>query len=208
VKSHSAEVEAQLASGRLRRRLAVRFDLPSGRYGFITGYRGNISYGETLYVGSGGLIEVSQPEAKMSAEATEVTVSLASHRRINGEIVQVFEPHLLDTIEDEVWFMQPAVVQRFWFNAGRQLVDVEQLHLRAIFSIEHKKARTGRRIEGRLMAPSAFAKVFEAKPNGPDLQKQVDATDTSYDDILTALTDAIYWGREDPKSKPSNGNKR
>ena len=201
MKNYSAEIEAQLAAGRLRRRLAVRFDLPSGQYGFITGFRGNITHEGTLYVGSGGLIEITQPEAKMSAEATEVTVSLASHRRINGEVVQLFEPHLLDTIEDEVWFMQPAVVQRFWFNAGRQLEDVEQLHLRAIFSIEHKKARTGRRIEGRLMAPSAFAKVFEAKPNGPDLQKQIDPTDTSYDDILTAISDPIYWGREDPKAK-------
>jgi len=207
VKSHGAEVEAQLASGRLRRRLAVRFDLPSGRYGFITGFRGNITHGETLYVGSGGLIEISQPEAKMSAEATEVTVSLASHRRINGEVVQLFEPHLLDTIENETWFMQPAVVQRFWFNAGRQLLDVEQLHLRAIFSIEHKKARTGRRIEGRLMAPSAFAKVFEAKPNGPDLQHQIDPTDTSYDDILTALIDPVYWGRQDPAAKQANGKR-
>lgn len=203
MKTYSAEIEAQLAARRLRRRLAVRFDLPSGRYGFITGFRGNLTHEGTLYVGSGGLIDISQPEAKMSAEASEVTVSLASHRRINGEVVQLFEPHLLDTIEDEVWFMQPAVVQRFWFNAGRQLEDVEQLHLRQIFSIEHKKARTGRRIEGRLMAPSAFAKVFEAKPNGPDLQKQIDADDTSYDDILTALSDPIYWGREDPKAKPS-----
>ncbi len=57
------------------------------------------------------------------------------------------------------------------------------------------------------MAPSAFAKVFEAKPNGPDLQKSIDPTDTSYDDILTALTDPIYWGREDPKAKSSNSKR-
>lgn len=70
------------------------------------------------------------------------------------------------------------------------------MQLRAIFSIEHLRTRTGRRIEGKLMAPSAFAKVFEGKPNGPDLQ--LDDTDTSYDDILTALTDPIYWGRRAP----------
>lgn len=199
MKSYSASIEAQLAAGRLRRRLAVRFELPSGNYGFITGYRGNITVGGTLYVGSGGLIDIETPEAKMSNEASEVVVSLASHRRINGQLVQLFDPHLLDSIEDEAWFMRPAVIERFWFSAGRQLEDVEQMELRQIFSIEHKRSRDGRRIEGRLMAPSAFAKVFEAKANGPDLQAAIDPADTSYDDILTALTDPIYWGREAPK---------
>jgi hypothetical protein len=200
MKSYSAPIEAQLASGRLRRRLAVRFDLPSGSYGFVTGLRGNLTMNDVLYVGSGGLIDLQLPEAKMSAEAVEVGVSLASHRRINGEVVQLFDPHVLASIEAEQWFMQPAVVQRFWFNAARQIEDVEQLHQLMIFSIEHRKnARVGARVEGKLMAPSAFAKVFEAKPNGPDLQRQIDPDDTAYDDILTTLSDPIYWGREAPK---------
>lgn len=201
MKSYSAAIEAQLAAGRLRRRRAVRFDLPSGSYGFITGFRGSLTVGGTLYVGSGGLITVDEPEAKMSAEATEVTVSLASHRIVNGELVQLFDPHLLASIEAEAWFMRPAVIERFWFDAGRQLEDVEQMQVRQIFSIEHKKSRQGRRIEGRLMAPSAFAKVYEAKVNGPDLQRSIDLDDTSYDDILTAHTDPLYWGRDKPKSK-------
>lgn len=120
MKSYSAEIEAQLAAGRLHRRLAIQFDLPSGSYGFITGFRGSITYNDVLYVGSGGLIDIDIPEARMSAEASELTVSLASHRKINGEIVQLFDPHLLDSIEAEVWFMRPAVVQRFWFDAGRR----------------------------------------------------------------------------------------
>ena len=205
MKSYSASIEAQLAAGRLRRRLAIRFDLPSGSYGFITGFRGSITVGDVLYVGSGGLIEVRQPEAKITAEAAEVVVSLASHRRVNGEMVELFDPHLLDSIEDEVWFMRTALIQRFWFDAGRKLEDVEQLQIRQIFSVEHKRSREGRRIEARLMAPSAFAKVFEAKANGPDLQRLIDPADTSYDDILTALTDPIYWGRQAPK--PSNTKK-
>ena len=201
MKTYSAPIEAQLAAGRLRRRLAVRFDLPSGQYGFITGFRGSITVGDVLYVGSGGLIDMDLPEAKMAAEEVEVTISLASHRKVNGELVQLFDPFVLASIEAEVWFMQPAVVQRFWFNAARQLEDVEQLHQLKIFSIEHtKSASKGARVEGVLKAPSAFAKVFEAKPNGPDLQRQIDPDDTSYDDILTALTDPIYWGRKAPKA--------
>ena len=206
MKSYSAPIEAQLAAGRLRRRLAVRFDLPSGQYGFISGLRGSLVVGEVLYVGSGGLIGIELPEAKMSAEAVEVSVSLASHRRIGGELVQLFDPFVLASIEAEAWFMKPAIVQRFWFNAARQLVEVEQLHQLMIFSIEHKKTRSaGARVEGMLKAPSAFAKVFESKPNGPDLQQQIDPTDTSYDDILTTLTDPIYWGREAPKSWTKKG---
>ena len=146
MKSYSASIEAQLAAGRLRRRLAIRFDLPSGSYGFITGFRGSITVGDVLYVGSGGLIEVRQPEAKITAEAAEVVVSLASHRRVNGEMVELFDPHLLDSIEDEVWFMRTALIQRFWFDAGRKLEDVEQLQIRQIFSVEHKRSREGRRI--------------------------------------------------------------
>lgn len=200
MKSYSSSIEAQLAAGRLRRRLAVRFDLPSGSYGFITGFRGTLTVGDVLYVGSGGLIKLDLPEAKMAAEAVEVPVSLASHRKINGKLVQLFDPFVLASIEDEVWFMQPAIVQRFWFNAARQLEDVEQLHQLKIFSVEHTKTQGGgARVEGMLKAPSAFAKVFEAKPNGPDLQRQIDPDDTSYDDILTALTDPIYWGRKAPK---------
>lgn len=208
MKSYSASIEAQLASGRLSRRRAIRFDLPSGSYGFIAGFRGSLTVGDTLYVGSGGLIGIDQPEAKVSAEAAEVTVSLASHRRINGELVELFDPHLLDSIEAEAWFMRPAVIERFWFDPGRRLEDVEQMQLRQIFSIEHKRTREGRRIEGRLMAPSAFAKVFEAKVNGPDLQRMIDGSDTSYDDILTTLVEPIYWGREAPKPpKDKRGNR-
>jgi hypothetical protein len=205
MRSYSPAIEAQLASRRLRRRLAVRFDLPSGSYGFITGFRGSLTYAGVAYVGSGGLIEIDQPEAAQTAEASEITVSLASHRRINGETVQLFDPHLLNSIEDEVWFMRPAVIQRFWFNAARQLEDVEQMHLRQIFSVEHKRSGEGRRVIARLMAPSAFAKVFEAKRNGPDLQRLIDATDTGWDDALTTLVDPIYWGRAAPKANGGKG---
>lgn len=199
MRTYSAPIEAQLAAGRLRRRLAVRFDLPSGTYGFITGFRGNLTVDDVLYVGSGGLISIDLPEAKMAAEAVEVALSLASHRKINGELVQLFDPFVLASIEAEVWFMQPAIVQRFWFSPGRQLEDVEPLHQLKIFSIEHtRSASKGARVEGMLKAPSAFAKIFEAKPNGPDLQRQIDPDDRSYDDILTALTDPIYWGRKAP----------
>lgn len=201
MKSYSAPIEAQLAAGRLYRRLAVRLDLPSGSYGFVTGLRGSITVGDVLYVGSGGLIDIGMPEAKLSAEAVEASVSLASHRRINGELVQLFEPHVLASIEAEAWFMQPAVVQRFWFSRGRVLQEVEQLYQLAIFDIEHTiSANGGAQVKGTLKAPSAFAKVFEAKPNGPDLQRQIDPADTSYDDILTALSDPIYWGRAAPKA--------
>lgn len=204
MKSYSAEIEAQLATGRMFRRVAVRFDLPSGSYGFITGFRGNLTYGGVLYVGSGGLIEIDQPDADMSGEAGEVTVSLASHRKINGQVVELFDPHLLVSIEAENWYLRPAVLQRFWFDQNRALEDVEQLQVRRIYAIEHRRSKAGRRIVGTLMAQSAFAKVYEAKTNGPDLQKRIDPDDTSYDDILTALTDPIYWGRDAPKAKQTS----
>lgn len=208
MRTYSAEIEAQLASGRLNRRLAVRFDLPSGSYGFITGVRGSFSHAGVLYAGSGGLIEIEQPAASITGEAADITVSLASHRRINGELVQLFEPHLLDSIEAEAWYLRPAVVQRFWFDSSRRLEDVEQLHIRQIYAIEHKRSRNdGRRISARLMAPSAFAKVYEAKTNGPDLQSRIDPADTSYNDIQTALTDPIYWGREAPKPSKTKAKK-
>lgn len=204
MKSYSAEIEAQLAIGRMFRRVAVRFDLPSGSYGFITGFRGNLTYEGVLYVGSGGLIEIDQPDADLSGEAGEVTVSLASHRKINGQLVELFDPHLLASIESEAWYLRPAVLQRFWFDQNRALEDVEQLQVRRIYAIEHRRSKAGRRIVGTLMAQSAFAKVYEAKTNGPDLQKRIDPDDTSYDDILTALTDPIYWGRDAPKAKKTS----
>lgn len=208
MRTYSAEIEAQLASGRLNRRLAVRFDLPSGSYGFITGVRGSFTHGGVLYAGSGGLIAIEQPAASITSEAAEITVSLASHRRIGGELVQLFEPHLLDSIEAEAWYLRPAVIQRFWFDSSRRLEDVEQLHIRQIYAIEHKRSRSdGRRISARLMAPSAFAKVYEAKTNGPDLQSRIDPADTSYNDIQTTLTDPIYWGREAPKPSKAKARK-
>lgn len=203
MRTYSAAIEAQLATGRMFRRIAVRFDLPSGSYGFITGFRGNLTYEGVLYVGSGGLIEIEQPSADISGEAGEVTVSLASHRRVNGQVIELFDPHLLVSLEAEAWYLRPAVLQRFWFDQNRGLEDVEQLQVRRIYSIEHRKTKSGRRIVGTLMAQSAFAKVCEAKTNGPDLQKRIDPADTSYDDILTALTDPIYWGRDTPKAKTS-----
>lgn len=198
MKSYSAEIEAQLAAKKLNRRRAIRFDLPSGSYGFITGYRGSLTVEGVLYVGSGGLIDIEDSDGKITGEADEVTVTLASHRRINGELVKLFDPHLLASIEDEVWFMRPAVVQRFWFGPGRQLEDIEQMQLRQIFSVEHLGGRDGKRIMARLMTPAAMAKVFEAKRNGPDLQKLIDPDDTSYADIIAAASETIYWGRKDP----------
>ena len=208
MRTYSAEIEAQLASGRLNRRLAVRFDLPSASYGFITGVRGSFTYGDVLYAGSGGLIEIEQPATTISSEAGEINVSLASHRRIDGELVQLFEPHLLDSIEAEAWYLRPAVIQRFWFDSSRRLEDVEQLHIRQIYSIEHTTSQeAGRRISARLMAASTMAKVYEAKTNGPDLQSRIDPADTSYNDIQTALTDPIYWGREAPKPSKTKAQK-
>lgn len=205
MKSYSAEIEAQLASRLMRRRLAIRFDLPSGSYGFIRGYSGKLTVGGVDYVGSGGLINIELPDASISAAGDEIVVSLASHKLVNGELVQLFDPHLLASIEAEVWFLRPAIIYRFWFDAGRGLEDVEQLHIRQIFSIEHKRSkRGGRRVEGRLLTPAALAKIYEAKRNGPELQHEIDPDDTSYDDIAAAASDPIYWGRRAPE--PGTGN--
>lgn len=204
MKSYSAEVEAQLVAGKIRRRLAIRFDLPSGSYGFVMGMAGSVTVGDVLYVGSGGLITLDLPEAGVSDQERPITVSLASHRKINGQTVQLFDPHLLDTIEDEVWYLRPAVIYRFWLSEGRALQDVEQLHLRQIYSIEHTRTRNGRRVEAVLQTPGALAKVREGKRNGPELQRDIDPTDTGLDDAITTGSDPIYWGQRAPA--PGTGN--
>lgn len=202
MKAYSDDVAAQYAAGRINTRLAVRFDLPSGRYGFVTGTRGNLEYGGALYVGSGGLIAINVGDEAVSAEADEVTVDLASHQIINGKVQQLFAPHLLVSIEAEVWYLQTAVLSRFHFDDARRLIDVEQIDIRKIWDVRHTRtANGGRRITAVLRTPAALAKVVEAKRNGPDLQAQIDAADTGYRDILTALSDPIYWGRSAPKAK-------
>lgn len=204
MKSYGAEVEAQLAAGKIYRRLAIRFDLPSGSYGFVMGMAGQVTVEGVLYVGSGGLIDLQLPENGIADQERPITVSLASHRKINGEWQQLFEPHLLDTIEDEVWYLKPAVIYRFWLSPGRSLQDVEQLYLRQIYNVEHRKTRNGRRVEAILQSPGATAKVKEGKRNGPELQREIDATDTGLDDAISTGTEPIYWGQRAPA--PGAGN--
>jgi hypothetical protein len=199
VKTFSAPVTAQIAAGKISWRVAIKFILPSGSYGFITGYRGQVTVSSVLYVGSGGLIEVSDPDADVTGEARDLTVQLASHKIINGSLVQLFDPHVLASIESQAWFRAPAVIYRMWIGANREVIDAEQLHVRQIFSIEHRGGKSGRRIVGTLSTPAAFARMVEAKKNGPDLQKQIDATDTGYNDVLEAMRDPVYWGRATPK---------
>lgn len=199
MKTFSAPVIAQIDAGKINWRVAIKFVLPSGSYGFITGYRGQVTVGGVLYVGSGGLIEVGRPDADLTGEESPLTVQLASHKIVNGSMVQLFDPHVLVSIENETWFRQTAIIYRMWIGSNREVIDAEQLHVRQVFSIEHRKSKAGRRIVGTLATPAAFARIVEAKKNGPDLQKQIDPTDTGYNDVLEAMRDPVYWGRATPK---------
>jgi hypothetical protein len=201
VKTFSAEVASQYAARRINKRLAIRFDLPSGSYGFVTGTRGSIVHEGVLYVGSGGLIKVSLADEAIAGAADETTVELASHRIVNGQVQQLFDPHVLDTIEHEIWYLQPALIFRFDFDSNRRLIDVERIDVRQIWDIQHLRSSSGgRRVRAILKSPGALAKVVEAKRNGPDLQKIIDAADTGYRDILSTMSEPIYWGRKPPKT--------
>jgi hypothetical protein len=185
---------------RYRERAAILFDLPSGRYGFVAGVRGNleieINGAPVTFVGSGAVIEIDKPAANLDLASADLTVSLASHRRVNGTMVKLFEPHLLNSIEDEVWFLRPAIIYRLNFDENRRLLgEPEQLFRRAIFRIQHKRMRGGgRRLEGLLLSPASLAKVVEGKRRGPELQREIDPTDRGYDHIARIATDPIIWG--------------
>lgn len=197
--SSDPEIQAQLDAGEINFRQAIRFDLDSGSYGFVDGYRGKMPPIDGVsYVGSGGLIGIEHPEQNVSPAGGDVSVTLASHYKINGEYHKLFEPHVLDSIEQENWFRRTVRIYRFWFDKNRRFVASERRHLREIQEIEHKKADVGRVIVAHLGAPSDFAKVVEGKIAGPELQSLIDPTDTSARHVQSAASDKIYFGRLPP----------
>ncbi|KQT50339.1 hypothetical protein ASG47_19745 [Devosia sp. Leaf420] len=186
-----------------RERAAIRFDLPSGQFGFVAGVRGNIVWDGVTFIGSGALIEVENPGETINLAAVDLTLTLASHRRINNTWHQLFEPSLLNSIEDEVWFRRPAIVYRFKFDANRRLTSVDQLLRREIYKIEHLRSKRGRTIKATLSSPAALAKVVEAKTRGAELQRLIDPNDRGYDHIARVSTDPIVWG---PQNGPVQAN--
>lgn len=196
--TYGPDVQAQLDDGRIKYRDALRLDLDSGTIGFITGFRGATVQGGVKYVGSGGLIGIDTPEASVDAAGASISVTLASHYKINGAYHKLLDPHLLVSIENENWFNRQAVIYRFWFDANRRVIEQEQRHVRRIFSVEHKRGEVGSVIEAVLGAPSDYARVVEGKIAGPELQKLIDPTDTSARHVQTAETDKVYFGRLAP----------
>jgi hypothetical protein len=183
-----------------RERAAIRLDLPSGQYGFVAGVRGNIEWNGVTYIGSGGVIDIESPDENVNLAAVDLTLTLASHRRINNTWHQLFEPGLLSSIEDEIWFRRPAIIYLFKFDSDRRLVAVDQLFRREIYKIEHLRGKVGRRIKATLSTPAALAKVVEGKTRGPELQRLIDPTDRGYDHIARIATDPIIWG---PQAGPA-----
>lgn len=184
---------------RYRERAAILFDFPSGRYGFIAGVRGNLTIDGQLFVGSGAVIDIENPEASIDLANADLTITLASHRRVNGGWQQLFDPYLLTSIEEETWYRRPAIVYRIVFDAQRRPIQKVQLFRREVFQIEHLKGKVGRRIRGTLSTPAAFAKIIEGKTRGPELQRLIDPTDRGYDSIARAAIDPIIWG---PQQRP------
>lgn len=199
-----AAIQAALDSGRIKRREFLKFEFPSGTYGFWTG-AGPITYSGIVYQNAGSVIAIGGLSGMTDGAAVPIQVHLSSIP--NSELT----PDVLTGIFAEDYKFRPVFLYRGIYDPV-----------------------TGALIADRWLRWSGFVDYIEnvAEPGGPaklifycesrrfddqrtgyrmwsdEDQRKIDSNDRFFQNVTTAGKRAIDWGRRPDKPKGKNYPRR
>lgn len=196
----SAPLATSLGTRRAVKRTLLRFDLPSGAYGFWTG-TGEITYEGVSYKGFGRLIQIESLSASLDASVAPITVSLSSIPNT------ALTPDLLATIYDEQWHQQPAILSKAYFDPDtRALISVRRAARRVIDTLVMRES-----VDGTATLTATLECVVFDNPQrgfikyGDSDQRLIDPNDAFFSFAATAGQQTIEWGRA-PEAAAATAN--
>lgn len=202
MRSLDPAVEGHLAAGHSSRRTLLLLDLPSGLWGFWTGF-GAIEVDGVTFVGAGSLATIQGLNEQSGLSAVPVVIALKSVPDT------ALTPDVLATIENEAYHQRPATIFSAWLDPDtRALVAVDQEYRGYIDRVAHKDQEGGQTLlEVTLESKARDHHKTLGRVRGDADQRRIDPADAGLSYAATAAKFDIVWGRQGsgrPPGLPAN----
>src|SRR5688500_3798076 len=152
----------------------VRFEFPSGSYGFWTG-QGSITLDSMVFESGGALFNVEQLDQDINGNAIAVAIRLSSHPNT------ALTSDVLSTIEDEAYKNRPVRIYTAYFNIDTgAFLDLVTEFNGIIDTIDHQIRIGGERtLTANCESRAIDLKRANGGVRGDEDQRQIDNLDRS-----------------------------